>query len=422
MGIFRRSIQNRDYTLSDPLIQQFMGITDTANISPDKLREATYFACMRIMTDTVAKLPLKLYQETENGIKKVTNHYLYPLLKLRPNPYMSASDFWKTVEFNRLEWGHEIVYIDTQAGKITGLYPLDMSKVTIWVDNAGIIGNHNAIYYVYSDNAGNQYKLTEDEVLHFKGLTRNGIIGMSIKDYLSTIVDNAQSAQKYLNNYFKNGLFSRGLLQFTGDLSDDKIKIVQQKFEQMANGIQNAGRILPVPMGFSFQTISTSMADAQFLELNKLTIQQIAAAFGIPLHMLNQLEKATYNNVEQQEEQFYRDTLMPILTMYEQELTYKLLTQKEIQAGLYFKFNVDAILRSDIETRYRAYSIGIQNGFLTPNEARIKEELPSRPEGDVLICNGNYQPLQNVGMAYLPKDTNAQQQQKGGNLNGSYTL
>jgi HK97 family phage portal protein len=235
-------------------------------------------------------------------------------------------------------------------------------------------------------------------------------------------VDNAQSAQKYLNNYFKNGLFSRGLLQFTGDLSDDKIKIVQQKFEQMANGIQNAGRILPVPMGFNFQTISTSMADAQFLELNKLTIQQIAAAFGIPLHMLNQLEKATYNNVEQQEEQFYRDTLMPILTMYEQELTYKLLTQKEIQAGLYFKFNVDAILRSDIETRYRAYSIGIQNGFLTPNEARIKEELPSRPEGDVLICNGNYQPLQNVGMAYLPKDTNAQQQQKGGNLNGSYTL
>lgn len=191
-----------------------MGITDTANISPDKLREATYFACMRIMTDTVAKLPLKLYQETDNGIKKVTNHYLYPLLKWRPNPYMSSSDFWKTVEFNRLEWGHEIVYVDTQNGKITALYPLDMAKVTIWIDNVGIIGNKNAIYYVYTDNTGNQYKLTEDEVLHFKGLTRNGIVGMSIKDYLSIIVENAQSAQKYLNNYFKNGLFSRGLLQF----------------------------------------------------------------------------------------------------------------------------------------------------------------------------------------------------------------
>jgi len=411
MGIFRRSIENRDYTLSDPLIQQFLGVVDTTTISPDKLREATYYACLRILTDTVAKLPLKLYQETENGIQKVTNHYLYPLLKLRPNPYMSASDFWKTVEFNRLEWGHEIVYIDTQKGKIAGLYPLEMNKVTIWVDNAGIIGNQNAVYYVYTDNTGNQYKLTEDEVLHFKGLTKNGIIGMSIKDYLSTIVDNAQSAQKYLNNYFKNGLFSRGLLQFTGDLSDDKIKIVQQKFEQMANGIQNAGRILPVPMGFSFQTISTSMADAQFWELNKLTIQQITAAFGIPLHMVNQLDKATYNNVEQQEEQFYRDTLMPILTMYEQELTYKLLTQKEIQAGLYFKFNVDAILRSDIETRYKAYSVAIQNGFMTPNEVRAKEELPSRPEGDVLIVNGNMQPLEQVGMAYRTKDFNTQQQQ-----------
>jgi HK97 family phage portal protein len=417
MGIFKRAYQEkRDYSLSDPLIAQVLGLVDSSDISPDKMREATYFTCVRILCDTVAKLPLKLYQDTDQGIQKLSNHYLYSLLKLRPNPYMSAVDFWKMVEMWRNEFGHAIVYIDTNpsTGKINALYPLEMTKITIWVDNAGIIGNQNAIYYVYTTNIGQQFKLSENEILHFKGLTRDGITGMSIKDYLLTIIENAQSSERYLNNYFKNGLFSKGLLQFTGDLSDDKIKLMQERFQNMASGIQNAGKILPVPLGFSFQPINTNMADAQFFELNKLTIQQITAAFGIPLHMLNDLSNGTFNNVSMMEEQFYRDTLMPILTMYEQELTYKLLTQQEIQAGLYFKFNVDAILRSDIETRYKAYSMAIQNGFLTPNEARIKEELPTRPEGDVLICNGNYQPLQNVGMAYLPKDTNAQQQ-KGGN-------
>jgi HK97 family phage portal protein len=142
------------------------------------------------------------------------------------------------------------------------------------------------------------------------------------------------------------------------------------------------------------------MADAQFFENVNLSIRQIASAFGIKQHMVNDLSGAKFGNVQQQTEEFYRDTLQSILTMYEQELTYKLLTEKEVNTGYYLEFNVDAILRTTLKERYDAYKVGIDGGFLQPNEARDKEGLPRIDGGDQLIVNGSMQPLDKVGMAY----------------------
>ena len=404
MGFFKKAFEKRDVNgYSNEEFLRLLGI-DTLTIDKDKLGEITYFTCCKVLSESIAKLPLKLYKEADKGIQKATEHYLYQLLKVRPNPYCSSWAFWSSVELNKNHFGNAYVYIDTEtvgrnAGRIKGLYMLPSDKVTIWVDNAGIISKDNAIWYVYTDNNLKQYKFNYQQILHFKtGMSLDGISGLTVRDILKVSVENAQAGEKFINNYFKNGLLVRGILQYTGDIEPKAMQVMRQKFETMASGLSNAGRILPMPLGFSFQTLNANMVDSQFLQLNKYTAQQIAAAFGIKPNQLN--EQGKYNNLEMQEREFYTDTLLGILTMYEQELTFKLLTDKERNSGYFFKFNVDAILRADFKTRMDGYGVAINNGIMTPNECRQKEDLPSDDNGDQLIVNGTYIPLKMVGQQY----------------------
>ncbi|WP_371017391.1 phage portal protein [Pseudalkalibacillus sp. JSM 102089] len=395
--LFRKS-EKRSYTFQDVELAKLLGIP-IDGISASKVKEATYFTCLRILSDTISKLGLKLYRETGNGISKASDHYLYSMLKLRPNKNMSSSDFWKGVEYQRNHYGHSVVVIQSaNNGKIEALHPLNMSNVEIWVDDKAVIGRTPSIWYVYR-STDKEYKFSSDEVLHFKGLTTDGINSLSVRECLNKTIENLQYGSEYVNKYFKGGLSAKGLLQYTGDIEPGAANRMKDRFEKMASGMDNVGGILPVPMGFTFSSINSNMADAQFLEINKFSIQQIAAAFGIKQHMVNDLSGAKFNNVQQQNEEFYRDTLQSILTMYEQELTWKLLTDRE-KLNHFFQFNVDSILRTDIKTRYDAYGVGIDKGFLTPNEARLKEDMPTMDGADSLIVNGSMQPLDKVGMAY----------------------
>jgi HK97 family phage portal protein len=399
--IFRRKKsfeEQRGYTLQDASFAEALGFT-LDGMSAEAAREATYFACMRIMTDNMSKLPLKVYKDTGDGIEEQSNHYLKNVLALRPNPYMSASDFWKAVEYARNDSGHSIVFMETRGGFVTGLYPLPMGQTQIWIDDRGLLGSRNAVWYVYHDG-NKEYKLSPDEVLHFKGMTADGITGMSVKDYLRTVIQNSQSGAEYVNKYFKGGLSAKGVLQYTADIEEANVNRLKARFEKMATGMDNVGKILPVPLGFSFSTINSTMADSQFLELNHLSIRQIAAAFGVKMHQINDMTQTKYANITEQMDEFYRDTLLAILTMYEQELTYKLLREDEVEAGVFLRFNVDAMLRMTLKERYEAYAIGIEKGFLEANEARRKENMPARKGGDQLIVNGTMQPLDKVGMSY----------------------
>lgn len=412
----KRSIKIKENLLDVKECKEFLencGL-DVNSIDKNSLKEATYFSCMRIMQDNISKLPLKLFKKTNNGIEKCNKHPLLNLLSIRPNRFMSASNFWKYIEFQRNHYGNAVVYIDTdRKGQIKALYPLDFSNLTIYIDNANILSdiecsninnNTTEVWYVYTDVTGVEHKLRNGEVLHFIGQTQNGVTGLSVADYLKTIVQNNKYAQNYLNNYFKSGLQARGIVQYTADLQDNvAAKRIADRFNKMANGIKNAGKVLPLPLGFTFQPIQQNMADVQFLEINKYTTKQIMNAFGIKSFMLNDLEKSSYANITEQQKDFYISTLQSILNMYEQELNYKLFG---LDSYFYFKFNVDSILRADLKTRYEAYRVGIQGGFLTPNEAREKEDMAGIDGGDKLICNGNMQYLKDVG-AYYKNNTNA---------------
>lgn len=406
MKLFGREIRSNKnnskttYSFEDEELAKMLGI-QIDGISNESAKEATFYTCLRIMTDSVSKLPLKLHKGTLEGTQKANDHYLYNLLKLRPNPNMSSSTFWKMVEYQRNYYGHSVVAIDyhkrgRQAGRVKQLIPLNMANMKIWVDDVGLLDDDSSIYYVYTNKQGRQFKFKNSEVLHFLGMTSDGIQGMAVKDYLKTLIDNAQASQSYTNSYLRNGLHSKGIVSYVGDLDEGKQQELQARFKRLAGGISNAGSLLPLPIGFDYKPISTSMADAQFTELSELTIKQIASAFGIKMHQLNNLERSTNSNITEQQKQFYIDTLQPILVAYESELTYKLLTSREVEQGYQFKFNVDSILRSDSEERARYLRTLVEGGIMTSNEARGIIDLPQVDGASELMINGSYLTLQDA--------------------------
>lgn len=399
-----------ELNVDDRRLLEVLGI-DLDNIDvkgKNALKIDTVYACIRIRSESVAKLPIKVYQEDESGVQRQKRHQIYQILKLRPNPYMSAFDFWKVIEAQCCLYGNGYANIEyDRKGKVVGLWPMDSSRVKVVVDDdtslSGIAMSGSKVAYKV-DLGYEQRKLSTDEVLHFKGgITLDGLVGLSPLDWLKGTLENGASANKFVNNFYKQGLQVKGLVQYVGDLDEKAKRNFREKFESMSSGLNNSHRIALLPVGYQFQPISISMHDAQFLENNQLTIRQIASAYGIKMHQLNDLTRATHSNVAEQQNEFYTDTLQPILTMYEQELTYKLLLDEEIEEGYFFRFNIDAILRSDLKTRYEAYRIGVQGGFLKPNEARGKENLPPAEGGDELIVNGSYVPITKVGVAYAGK-------------------
>lgn len=402
-------------SINDRRLLEILGIEpDELNLKgKNALREATVFACIRILADAVGKLPLKIYQD-KNGKQSAAGHYLTPLLKIRPNPWMSSRDFFKAMEVQRNVYGNAYAWLDIKtrgpdAGKVSGIYPLDSTKVEIWVDDVGLLPGKGKMWYIYRDNKGKEYKIKPDEMLHFKSLTFDGIVGMTPLEQLKSTVENAGAASQFLNNSFKTGMQTKGIIHYVGDLDSKAEKTFREKFEQMSSGLKNANRVALLPIGYQYQPLSLKLTDAQFLENTELTIRQIAAAFGVKMHQLNELTRATHTNVEHQQREFYIDTLMDILTGYEQELSYKLFTEQELEDGYYIKFNVNAILRADPKTRYEGYRVAIQSGFLTPNEVRDLEEMEPKEGGDRLLVNGNMMPIEMAGSAY----------QKGGDTDGT---
>lgn len=406
--LFRNSyshrIRNQELTNGD--LSMFAGMfglpAESLQIDGvNSLKEITVFTCIKILSETIGKLPLKIYQDSE-GIRKATEHYLYPLLKLRPNPYMSSFDFWKCLETQRNIYGNSYAYIDVLPGswKIKGLYPLDSSQMHVYVDDIGLLSSKNKIWYQYYDDLGHPYVWSSDSILHFKGLTTNGIIGLSTIEALKCNIENGKSASTFLNNSYKKGMQTAGVLQYVGDLNEKGKDALRTSFESMASGIINANRIAVMPLGTQYQPLALKLTDAQFLENTRLTIQQLTAAFGIKPHQVNDQTKTSYASTSEANREFYTDTLLAILTMYEQEQSYKLFIPQEISAGYYTKFNADVILRGDTKSRIETYSQAVQNGIKTPNECRAMEEDPPLEGGDQLIVNGNYIPLTMVGKQY----------------------
>lgn len=367
-----------------------------------KMSEVTYFTCLKTISEAVAKLPLKLYQDCDSGTRKATDLPLYNILKLSPNKNMTSTTFWATEELIKYHYGNSYVYPYYKNGphRAPELIILDNNYMQVYDDNAKMISDNGGIWYVYTEPlTGKIFKFSEDEILHFKTyMTFDGIMGLAVKDILSMTVDGAMDSQRFMNKLYKTGLTGKVAVQHTQDLNNENRRKLVSTIEAAAEA-ENAINFIPIPQGVSIQPLNLKLTDAQFLELRKYTALQIAAAFGIKPNQLNDYEKASYANSEQQQQAFLTDTLLVNLKGIEEELTRKLLTDKQISDGYFFRFNVDVVLRATFSQRMQGYAQGRQNGWLSANDIRDKEDLPFIPAeegGNAYLVNGNMVPISEV--------------------------
>lgn len=418
--IFNKSTEASD---AENFLLNVLGVD--RNTKEDVLSDATYFACMKMLCESLGKLPLKLMRHTsQNGVETVRDHPLYFKMHDRPNPYMTSTIFWSTVEFNRNHFGNAYVW-KQGFGESANYWILPTNDVEIWYDDAKILADQPDIYYIYSAG-GKRYQFGSYEILHFKSSnTLDGIAGISVQKQLQSTIGGNVKSQKMLNKMYDSGFTAKAVLNYTGSFSDANVKELIKMTELYARGeLSEEGikNIIPIPLGFSLTPFNVKLGDNQFIEVRQYSALQIASAFGIKPSQIGDYTKSSYASAEAQQLSFYVDTLLYIVKQYEEELKYKLLTSEEIANGYHFKFNIDVILRADFATKVQTLSTAVNSFLMTPNEARNKLDLENKQGGDELLGNGASIPVQYTGSQYIkdppvnPDDSN--DDGKGGKDNG----
>lgn len=378
----------------------FLGVHD---VTGQSLSEATYFACLKVLSEGVGKLPLKLQQHIEGqGIRVAREHPYYRMLNERPNRYMAASIFWSTMEMCRNHFGNAYAWIDTTDPQRPQLWPMDPRSVQVYYDNACRLDEVPDVYYQYSTPKGTLVLGSED-VLHFKSHnTIDGLVGVSVREQLATTIQGNIKAQKMVNDMYDSGMTAKAVLQYTGGLNDANVETLKKQISNYMMGKKGDGKgaIIPIPHGFTLTPLNMKLADSQFLEVKQYSAMQIASAFGVKPYQVGDYTKSSYASAEAQQLSFLVDTLIFVLKQYEEEIGYKLLSDKEEAAGFHAKFNTGVMLRADQKTQIETLSNAVSNFLLTPNEAREMLDRPAKEGGDKLLGNGASIPVQYTGLQY----------------------
>ena len=358
------------------------------------------YACVRILSESVAGLPLHLYHYEEDGSKtKATDHGLYRILHDEPNPEMTSFVFRETLMTHLLLWGNAYAQIIRNGkGEVIALYPLMPNRMTVDRDEKG------HLYYQYqmqetdtpSMKSGSVILLPSD-VLHIPGLGFDGLVGYSPIAMAKNAIGMAIACEEYGAKFFANGATPGGILEHPGTVKDPAR--VRDSWNAAFGGSHNANKVAVLEEGMKYTPISISPNEAQFLETRKFQIDEIARIFRVPPHMVGDLEKPSFSNIEQQSLEFVKYTLEPWVVRWEQSLQRALLNDTEKQS-YFFKFNLEGLLRGDYESRMNGYATARQNGWMSANDIRELENLdriPAENGGDLYLINGNMLPLSNAG-------------------------
>ena len=375
---------------------------------------ATVYACVRLLAETVASLPLHLYKYTDSdgrGKTRATDHPLYKILYRQPNPEMTSFSFFETMMTHLLLWGNAYAQIirDGRNNAIS-LYPLLPENVEVDRDEKGQI---YYIYHAYTDEKpGEKDKdiyFRSDEIFHVPGLGFNGLVGFSPVAMMKNELGTTLAVEKYGSSFFKNGAQPSGVLEHPNILKNPEK--IRENWAEIYGGASNAHKVAVLEEGMQYKAISLPPEDSQFLSTRQFGVNAICRIFRVPPHMVQDLEHATFANIEHQSIDFVVHTLTPWLVRFEQTIITKLLIENERDE--YFpKFNVDGLLRGDYKSRMEGYQIGINSGFMSPNDVRRLEQLDEIPDekgGNNYMVNGTMTKLENVGAAY---ENNGQAQDK----------
>lgn len=387
----------------DAFVEFFRNLNTNENGS--NLSECTYLTCIKTLYETIGKLNFDILIDRDEGTERLKSHELNKILRYRPNPHMTPTTFKQITEFNRNHYGNAYAYIKRNqgTGKLESLIPLNPRGVRVLVDKDNILGFGDLVVYrVQNMKTGENILIHEKDMLHFKFslMADNGLVGRSVQEVLAQTMSGAKASQAFLNNLYQQGMTASAILEYTADLSDEKIEKLRERIEKLGTGSINAGRILPLPPGSKLNTLDLKLTDSQYFELKKYSALQIASVFGIKPTQINDYEKSSYATSEAQNLSFYVDTILAILRQYEEEMIYKLISEEDVEKGVHIKANVSSMLRADLKTQSEILSSYVNNGIMTPNEARDKLDLIKKESADILMANGNYIPLEKVGNQY----------------------
>lgn len=365
------------------------------------MQTTAVYSCVRILAEAVASLPLHIYQYTDKGKERVADHPLYSVLHDEPNEEMTSFVFRETLMSHLLIWGNAYAQIIRDgAGRVLGLYPLLPNKMQ--VDRA----DNGEIIYIYSrDSEENpnfstygQIYLRRQDVLHIPGLGFDGLVGYSPIAMAKNAVGMTQACEEYGASFFANGANPGGVLEHPGVLKDPGK--VRESWNAVYLGTNNAHKIAVLEEGMKYQQIGIPPEEAQFLETRKFQINEIARLYRIPPHMVGDLEKSSFSNIEQQSLEFVKYTLNPWVIRWEQSLQKALLLPEE-KKEYFIKLNVDGLLRGDYQSRMSGYATARQNGWMSANDIRELEDLNPIPEaegGNLYLINGNMTKLKDAGL------------------------
>ena len=401
-GLFRSRDKPTNSTNGSGYRFLFGGSNSGKNVNERSAMQMTaVYACVRILSESIAGLPVHLYQYVDSGSKqKAIEHPLYRLLHDEPNPEMTSFVFRETLMTHLLLWGNAYAQIIRNGkGQVVALYPLMPNRMSVDRDNKG------RLFYQYQmqDSDAPTAKsgtviLKPSDVLHIPGLGFDGLVGYSPIAMAKNAIGLSIATEEYGAKFFANGATPGGLLEYPGTVKDpDRVR---ESWNKGFSGSQNAGKVAILEEGMKYTPISIAPEQAQFLETRKFQINEIARIFRIPPHMIGDLEKSSFSNIEQQSLEFVKYTLDPWVARWEQAIIRSLLTPDE-KAHYFVKFNVDGLLRGDYQSRMNGYATARQNGWMSANDIRELENLdriPAELGGDLYLINGNMTKLEDAGI------------------------
>lgn len=350
------------------------------------------WACVKLLSETVASLPLNIYKTTENGRKKAENHALTMLFESKPNRYQTRVEFFETLILNLVINGNAYCHIQRVGDRIVGLLPLMSSQMTVNLLEGG------ELTYAYSDGS-NVTVFAESSIWHMK-LMGNGTIGMSPLAYQRNSLGIAQAAETAVTKIYRNGAKPSGVITIDRVLTPAQREQVRTSFANLTSSTDD--RLMVLEGGMKFDAVSLSPQDIELLSSRKFQISEVCRWYGVPSVLVNDANGTSVwgSGIESIMEGFYKLTLRPLLEKIEASIEANLIKDRKYEV----EFDFDALLRSNIKSRYESYRVGITSGLMTPNEARAKENMPAIDGGEQLLIQGAMMPIDQLGVQQTQQD------------------
>ena len=383
-GLFRARDKPKDSVSAAPTF--FFGMSGSGKPvnAQSAIQLSTVYACVRVISETVTSLPLGVYEATDDGSQKATDHSLYFLLHDEPNSEMTSFVLREVMLAHLLLYGNSYCQIlRSGRNQITELYPLLPDHMEVDRDKNG------TLTYTYSTSTGQRVIMAPEEVLHIPGLGFDGVMGYSPIALERNAIGLGIASEEYGSKFFSNGARPSGILTHPNTVKNPAA--LRESWNSIYGGSGNANRVAILEEGMRFEPIAIPNNEAQFLETRKFQVDEICRIFRVPPHLVGDLEHATFSNIEHQSIDFAVHTIRPWLVRIEQSMNRALFSDEE-KGRFYVQFNIDGLMRGDYKSRMEGYAIARQNGWMSANDIRALENqnpIPSEEGGDAYLVNGN---------------------------------